>query len=144
MLTAPRLRVDTEPDQPLDILLDATYSQALICGMVVEFEHEGIVLRVGSSTNLTLLTEMFYESKRQGSPSKIGADLDYSVDLPDRDDPETERIGRMLLSAFDLSDKDVDRIWEGLPEVEFTDEDKKRLIESVVKTLGLKPPPADV
>jgi hypothetical protein len=47
-------------------------------------------------------------------------------------DQETEIVGRLLLSAVDLSDEDVDRIWEGLPRVEWRF-DPEELADKVVK-----------
>jgi len=145
-LTAPRLRVDAQLGTPIDILLEAAHSESLIRQMVVEFEYHNAIVRVAPDTDIRKLRQELPEGHLAGPMwgASYGADLDYSVDLPNQEDPETKRIGRLLLSAFDLTDEDVDRIWEGLPGVEFTDADKKRLIESVVRTFGLKPPPAEV
>jgi hypothetical protein len=67
---------------------------------------------------------------------KAGEGLNTEHDWTDIDseesDRETEIVGRLLLSAFDLSDADVDRIWENLPPVEWRF-DPEQLAERVVK-----------
>lgn len=60
------------------------------------------------------------------------SEADWPNPATEESDRETEIVGRLLLSAVDLSDEDVDRIWENLPPVEWRF-DPEQFAEGVIK-----------
>ncbi|MBI2594745.1 MAG: hypothetical protein HYW38_00585, partial [Candidatus Colwellbacteria bacterium] len=111
-LVSGRLRVDVIAGAELEIALWAAQELARRWLMVVEFEYDGVVVRVDAESDLGQL-EADWQKALETRPIVVGAQLDSTSPLLSytEQDREADLVGRMLLASIEFTDPIVDRLW---------------------------------